>query len=95
MNNIGKSNKSLYEKSMEMVVNIVKLSSSESSAFAALELSTPTMNNQTPSSSLVGVMDLIVPAITTSNQAMPEAPNPVPVIQVTNGPATTPMLDFF
>ncbi|XP_028052819.1 SH3 domain-binding protein 1-like [Camellia sinensis] len=66
---------------------------SESSAPAASELSAPTTDDQTPSSS-VGVMDLIVPAATTSSQAMPEAPNPAPDIQGTNGPATAPMIDF-
>ncbi|KAI8023990.1 TSET complex member tstF [Camellia lanceoleosa] len=66
---------------------------SESSAPAASELSAPTTDNQTPSSS-VGVMDLIVPATTTSSQAMPEAPNLAPDIQGTNGPATAPMIDF-
>ncbi|CAL5401920.1 unnamed protein product [Camellia sinensis] len=66
---------------------------SESSAPAASELSAPTTDDQTPSSS-VGVMDLIVPAATTSSQAMAEAPNPAPDIQGTNGPATAPMIDF-
>ncbi|KAL7214508.1 hypothetical protein ACSBR1_026844 [Camellia fascicularis] len=79
---------------MQMVVNIVKLLSSESSAPAASELRAPTTDNQTPSSSSMGVMDLIVPATTTSNQAMPEAPNLVPNIQVMNGSATALMIDF-
>ncbi|KAL7252702.1 hypothetical protein ACSBR1_007296 [Camellia fascicularis] len=93
MNNKGRSNKSLYEKSMEIVVNIVKLSFSELSALVTSELSALTIDNQTPFSSLVSVMDLIVPATTTSSQAMSQAPNLIPDIQVTSGLAIAPMID--
>ncbi|KAI7985098.1 hypothetical protein LOK49_LG14G01160 [Camellia lanceoleosa] len=61
MNSRGRSNKSLYEKSMEMVVNIIELSSSKSSALLCIVVEsalTTTIKLLPPPQ---GVMDLIVP----------------------------------